>query len=178
MAAANAIAWGDYMKIQMMAGAAALVMMTACSAPVPVDPDAATEAANLAQVQQMYGYFETGDVPSFLGALDAGIVWNEAENFPYAKTNPHVGPDAVVAGVFGPMAQDWSAFAVVPETYLADGDKVAMFGRYEATSAATGKPMNPQVVHVWTLKDGKAIAFQQYADTLATRMVLTPDADE
>ena len=31
---------------------------------------------------------------------------------------------------------------------------------------ATGKAMNPQAVHVWTLKDGKAVAFQQYIDTL------------
>ncbi len=169
--------------IRYISGATAAMMLAACSAPVAPapapEPEAvvaapAIEETNTAAVKQIYAYFEAGDVPSFLATLDPGIVWNEAENFPYAVTNPHVGPDAVVAGVFGPMATDWSTFAVVPESYLAQGDKVAMFGRYHAVSAATGETMDPQVVHVWTLKDGKAVAFQQYADTLATREAMTP----
>ena len=31
---------------------------------------------------------------------------------------------------------------------------------------ATGKPMHTQMAHVWRVKDGKAVQFQQYADTL------------
>ena len=177
------------MMRSLLIGTVAALFLAGCSAPeatTPAEPETATDAveavspeeANLATVKQIYAYFEAGDVPSFLGLLDPEIVWNEAENFPYAVTNPHVGPDAVVAGVFGPMATDWTSFAVAPESYMADGDRVAMFGRYEAVSSATGRSMNPQVVHVWTLKDGKAVAFQQYADTLATQEALTPDASE
>ena len=147
---------------------------TALEAPALAEVVVSPEETNTQTVKQIYAYFETGDVPSFLGMMGSGIVWNEAENFPYAVTNPHVGPDAVVAGVFGPMAADWSTFQVVPESYLAQGDKVAMFGRYHAVSAATGKTMDPQVVHVWTFKDNKAVTFQQYADTLATQEALTP----
>ena len=40
-------------------------------------------------------------------------------------------------------------------------------GRYGGTYKASGGAMNPQAAHVWTLKDGKAVAFQQYIDTLA-----------
>ncbi|MCF6275371.1 MAG: hypothetical protein L3J05_06380, partial [Robiginitomaculum sp.] len=64
---------------------------------------------------------------------------------------------------------------VVPEYYLADGNTVAMFGRYDATYKATGKTMKPQVVHVWTVEGGKLTGFQQYADTVAMRDVMTPD---
>ena len=50
--------------------------------------------------------------------------------------------------------------------YIAEGDHVVMCGRYSATARATGLPVNPQAVHVWTLRDGKATAFQQHVDTL------------
>jgi len=44
-------------------------------------------------------------------------------------------------------------------------DKVFATGRYNAKHKRTGKSINAQVVHVWTLKNGKAIQFQQYTDT-------------
>jgi uncharacterized protein len=42
-----------------------------------------------------------------------------------------------------------------------------MLGRYWGTKAhATGRPLDVQAVHVWDLRDGKAVRFQQYVDTL------------
>jgi ketosteroid isomerase-like protein len=56
------------------------------------------------------------------------------------------------------------------------GDRVVALGRYMGAFKATGRRMNPQAVHVWTLKDGKAVAFQQYIDTLdVARATGVPD---
>jgi ketosteroid isomerase-like protein len=42
-----------------------------------------------------------------------------------------------------------------------------MLGRYWGAKAhATGEPLDVQAVHVWDLKGGKAVRFQQYVDTL------------
>jgi uncharacterized protein len=42
-----------------------------------------------------------------------------------------------------------------------------MQGRYWGAKAhATGEPLDVQVAHVWEFKDGKAVRFQQYVDTL------------
>jgi hypothetical protein len=38
-------------------------------------------------------------------------------------------------------------------------------GRYRATARASGDPLDAEVCHVWTVRDGKAIGFQQYTDT-------------
>ena len=46
------------------------------------------------------------------------------------------------------------------------GDRVLALGRYSGSYNATGKAMNPQAVHVWSLKDGKALAFQPYIDNV------------
>src|SRR5262245_25300445 len=63
-------------------------------------------------VRSIYGAFAAGDVPAFLGHMDPEIRWNEAEGFPYSDKNPYVGPEAVVAGVFARLAEDWDGFRV------------------------------------------------------------------
>lgn len=123
--------------------------------------------SNLDIIKGVYAAFASGDIPAVLGVMSPAIVWNEAENnLPLAQGNPYIGPQAVLEGVFIRLGEEFDGFAVVPERYIAEGDCVVMSGRYSATSKATGLPVNPQVVHVWTLKDGKAETFQQHADTL------------
>jgi uncharacterized protein len=38
-------------------------------------------------------------------------------------------------------------------------------GRYRGTVKATGMPVDAQFAHVWHLRDGKVVRFQQYTDT-------------
>lgn len=122
---------------------------------------------NLTLIRNLYAAFASGDVPAVLAKLSPDIVWNEAENFPYADGNPYRGPDAVVAGVFARLGSEWDGFAVEEPEFLDAGDSIVMLGRYGGTFNATGRAMNPQVAHVWRVKNGKAIGFQQYVDTLA-----------
>jgi ketosteroid isomerase-like protein len=126
---------------------------------------------NVAVIQGIYDAFAKGDVPGVLGRMSPGIVWNEAENFPYADRNPYVGPDAIVQGVFMRLATEWGGFTVKPEEILDAGDTVVVLGRYLGSYKATGKPQNTQMVHVWRVKDGKVAQFQQYADTLQVARV-------
>ena len=121
---------------------------------------------NVALVQGIYDGFAAGDVGAVLGAMSPDIVWNEAENFPYSDGNPYVGPQAVAEGVFARCIGEWDGFAANIEEILDAGDTVVALGRYGGTCKATGKAMNPQMVHVWRVAGGKAVAFQQYVDTL------------
>ncbi|MCP3733029.1 nuclear transport factor 2 family protein [Sphingomonas sp. MG17] len=123
-------------------------------------------AENVAVIQGLYDAFAAGDVAGVLGRMSPDIVWCEAENFPYADGNPYRGPEAIAAGVFARCGSEWDGFTVLPEELLDAGDRVVMLGRYAGTYLATGKAMNPQVVHLWTVRDGKAVAFEQRVDTL------------
>jgi hypothetical protein len=121
--------------------------------------------ANVDLIRGLYEAFARGDGPAVLGAMDPGIVWNEAENFPYADRNPYVGPMAVAEGVFGRIGAEWDQFQVMPGEILDAGDTVVALGRYTGTYKATGKRMDAQFAHVWRVSGGKVTAFQQYADT-------------
>lgn len=117
-------------------------------------------------IVSLYDAFGRGDVPAVLGMFDPAIEWNEADNFPYAGGNPYRGPEGVLNGVFIPITGDVEGFSVTAEHYIADGDTVAVEGRYRGTWKATGTPVDAQFVHVWRLRNGKVIQFQQYTDTL------------
>ena len=116
-------------------------------------------------IENIYAAFSRGDAGAVLGAFNPGIVWLEAENVPYADHNPYVGPAAIAEGVFGRLMTEWEGFAVGPGKYVTQADTVAVVGRYRGKYLATGRSLDAQFVHVWTVRDGKVIAFQQFTDT-------------
>lgn len=122
---------------------------------------------NVAVVRAIYDAFAAGDIAAFAALLAPDMVWNEAENFPYADRNPYVGADAILSGLFARIAAEWDGFAAVPEELLDAGDTVVALGRYHGTCKATGRAIDAQMAHVWRVAGGRATAFQQYADTLA-----------
>ncbi|MEO0734074.1 MAG: nuclear transport factor 2 family protein [Bacteroidota bacterium] len=125
-----------------------------------------SDPGNVAVVNGMYEAFAAGDVPGVLSALDKEVVWNEAEGNSLADGNPYVGPEAVLQGVFARIGERHDYFHT-RDIKLHDmaGNKVLVTGRYEAKVKGTGKLVDAQMAHLWTLRDGKVIAFQQFVDT-------------
>lgn len=126
-------------------------------------------AQNSETVRGFYQAIGRGDISFVLGVFDPQIEWNEAENFIYAEGNPYVGPQAILTGVFGHLVAEWDQFRATPEQILDAGDTVVSLGRYTGTYKATGAAVNAQFVHVFTLRDGKVVKFQQYTDTAQFR---------
>ena len=56
-------------------------------------------------------------------------------------------------------------FTVNPIAFHDAGDVVSVEGRYTAKHQGTGRSIDAQFCHVWTLKDGRITKFQQYTDT-------------
>ncbi|MBV1924543.1 MAG: ester cyclase [Flavobacteriaceae bacterium] len=123
-------------------------------------------ADNVAAVDALYANFGKGDVPAVLAALDSKVVWNEAEGNALADNNPYIGPDAVLKGVFERVLADFPDFTLNDIAHHnMENDQVLTTLRYKATAKSTGKKLNAQAAHLWTFKEGKIIAFQQYVDT-------------
>lgn len=121
---------------------------------------------NLTVVDNLYKAFAAGDIPTVLGAMDANIVWNEAEGNDYADGNPYIGPDAVLNGVFARIGAEHEYFNLTDIVLheMSDNQVFASL-RYDAKVKKNGDTYNAQVGHLWTLKDGKVVTFQQYVDT-------------
>ena len=89
--------------------------------------------------------------------------WTETKGFPYAGT--YIGFDAIAKNVFYRLATEWTNYKFSPEGYLVGGDKVAAYGTYSGTYKATGKYFEARVTHLWKLKDGKIVSFEQFVDS-------------
>lgn len=128
---------------------------------------------NVATIDNIYKSFTKGDVQSVLNAMDADIVWYEAEGNKYADKNPYKGPEAVLNDVFGRLLADHEYFNLeeIKLHEMANNQVLATL-RYKA-KLKTGKEYNAQAAHFWTLRDGKVIAFQQYVDTKKLNDALT-----
>ena len=122
-------------------------------------------AENKQKIEALYEAFGRGDVAFIIAALDADIEWWEAENFIYADKNPYRGPQSVLAGVFGRIMNQWESFTVTPEEVLDAGDTVVGRGYYAGKYNATGRAVRAQFAHVFKIRDGKVVKFQQYTDT-------------
>jgi ketosteroid isomerase-like protein len=122
--------------------------------------------SNTKTMASLYEAFARGDVPAVLGAMHPEIQWREAENNPYMPTGEAwVGPDAIVKNLFIRLSEEWDGFSVNPKSFHDAGDVVTVEGRYTGKHNETGKALDAQFCHIWTLKDGKITAFQQYTDT-------------
>lgn len=128
--------------------------------------------SNLSLVQNAYGAFAKGDVPAVISFLSPEIEWTEAEGFPYGGT--YTGPDAVLTGVFMRLGTEWEGFAAVPDEFIDGGDSIVALGQYSGTYKATGKSFRANYAHVWRVREGKAVRFVQYVDTLLVQRALQP----
>lgn len=120
--------------------------------------------SNLNKIKTVYDAFAKGDIPSVLEVLSADIEWTEAEGFPYAGT--YRGQKAVLEGVFMRLGTEWEGFAAIPHEFIDGGDTIVALGKYSGVYKATNKSFQADFAHVWKLREGRAVRFVQYVDTL------------
>jgi ketosteroid isomerase-like protein len=95
--------------------------------------------------------------------LAEDVSWTEAKGFPYAGT--YIGLENVTQNVFNRLATEWIDYKFTPEDYLESNDKVVAYGTYTGTYKITGKSFSARVAHLWKLKEGKIISFEQFVDS-------------
>lgn len=91
------------------------------------------------------------------------ISWTEAKGFPYAGT--YIGLASITKNVFSRLGSEWIDYKFTPEDYVANDNKVVAYGTYSGACKATGKYFEARVAHLWKLKDGKIISFEQFVDS-------------
>ncbi|MGB5667370.1 MAG: nuclear transport factor 2 family protein [Maribacter sp.] len=128
--------------------------------------DLLANPGNLGIIDSAYKAFSVGDIPTVLSKLDPNVVWNEAEGNALADGNPYIGPDAVLNGVFARIGEQHEYFNLKDIVlHEMSNDRVLATLRYDAKYKHNGATYDVQAAHLWTLKDAKVIAFQQYVDT-------------
>jgi ketosteroid isomerase-like protein len=125
-----------------------------------------SEQENTALVQQAYNNFKTGNIQGLLGLLSDDVEWQlpEIENVPFA--GKRTGRSAV-GEFFASVAETQEVLQFEPREFVAQGDKVVSLGRYRWRVKATGREHGSDFAHVFTIRNGQVVGFQEYTDTAA-----------
>jgi uncharacterized protein len=123
--------------------------------------------ANLQAVQQIYDAFHQGDIDSILRALADDVEWHQpgpTDVLPWAGTRHG---RAQVAQFFTAVGETLDLLQFEPREFLAQGDKVVVFGYEQALAKPTNRTFESEWVMVFTLRDGQVVRFRAYHDTAA-----------
>ena len=72
------------------------------------------------------------------------------------------------------IVQEWKMIHWTPETFVAEGDQIAMFGKCAWTNRRTQKSMECHVAHLWQFSAGKAIPYTEVFDSARAAAAATP----
>lgn len=120
--------------------------------------------SNADVIRAHYAASDRGDIDGMIADFADDIRWTEAAGFPLAGT--YVGPQAVVDGVFLKLGEEWDDYTLAIDEVIDGGDTVVGIGTYSGTHKGTGRFFAARVAHVWRLDAGRAVAFEQFTDTL------------
>lgn len=120
---------------------------------------------NIALAQSGYAAFGRGDIPALLAMLDANIEWKTPGSADLPTSGTRRGQAAV--GEFFRTINELIEFEQFePRTFLADGDRVVVLGfdRFKV-KGGSGRSLDESWCHVFTMRDGKIVAFEEILDT-------------
>jgi ketosteroid isomerase-like protein len=124
------------------------------------------EQSGIAIVKEVYGAFARGDIAGILDRLTEDVAWN----MPGEPGIPFAGKrrgTAAVAEFFQVLNETDEVLAFEPREFFANGAKVVVLGHYRARARATGRTVDNEWVHVFTVQHGKLASWTEFCDTAA-----------
>ncbi len=122
-----------------------------------------SEQQNTTLIQRLYDAFRQGDMKTILGTLTDDVEWTMEGPaiIPYAGKRKGIAQTTQFFEALGATQTDQK---LTVDTFVAQGDQVATFGRYSATVKATGKKIDSPVAHCFTIRGGKVSRFVDVVD--------------
>lgn len=120
---------------------------------------------NIKLIETIYDHFDHRRYDDIIPYFAGDMTWVAADNSPLADQSPYHGPAAIRANVFGRIDAGFEKLTVrIDEIFGAD-DRVVVLGYYHGRMRGQAEDSDTQLAHIWTVRDGKAVKFQQYIDT-------------
>ena len=121
-------------------------------------------------VKKAYKAFNRGDIESLLDMFsdDADCLLPELEDVPEGA--PYTGSRkgrVQIGEFFVALANAEEVLDFTKRDFIAQGNKVAVKGRYKARIRATSRTLDTAYFHLFTITNGKIQQFESYFDTAA-----------
>jgi ketosteroid isomerase-like protein len=114
--------------------------------------------SNAAIIREAYENFRRGNIPAVFAAFDATIAWHVPGHGPLS--GDYTGHEQIGGFFRQTMELSGGAFSIDVHNVLAEDDLVVVLVTVNAQR--NGISASFSEVHVWRMKDGKAIEFREY----------------
>lgn len=121
---------------------------------------------NTRLIQESYAAFGRGDIPAVLDYLTDDIEWYGAGPKELPLAGIWRGRDEV-REFFKNLNETQEILTFEPQDFIAEGDTVVVLLRYRTRVKATGRIVETDLVHVFTVRNGKVARLRQFYDTAA-----------
>ncbi len=125
-----------------------------------------SDKTNTAVVQQAYAAFGQGDIPALLSLLTDDVEWSLPGPAVIPWSGTRHGHEGVVE-FFSLIGETLEFEQFEPREFVAQGDTVVVLGYERSIAKATGRPLEQEWAHVYTLRDGKIATGRLFEDTAA-----------
>ena len=125
-----------------------------------------SELENLEVVRNLYAGFARGDVEAIVAVLDPDVSWRTPGPPDLPTAGLRQGHDQV-RQFFGVLLNTLDISDFRPADFLAQGDKVVVLGTSREGPKGTGRLVDFRWVHVFRLRSGKIVEFDEPADVSA-----------
>jgi hypothetical protein len=123
-------------------------------------------AQNTQIVKDAYAAFQRGDIAGVLASLDDGIEWQGVIGTEGVLPQAGLRKGKAAVGEFFKLVDQTTEFKTFePREFIAEGDQVAVVGRYAARIKKTGKDIDSGWAMIFTLRNGKVLRFREYVDS-------------
>jgi uncharacterized protein len=112
-------------------------------------------------ISDLYAAFGRGDIPAIVEMVAEHIEWRAPENLPHG--GDFHGRDGVVR-FFQGLGETWDGLDLELDGLVSGGDRVLAVANIRGRLRATGEPSGYKSVHVWTVRDGMPVRFDEYVD--------------
>jgi len=132
--------------------------------------DSGDHDAALAYLREQFARFNAGDRSVLFEVLDDDVDWKIPEIFPTQEIAPgRTGIEAFLEDQF----ELFDDFAIEPEDYIRNGDRIAILVRQRGRGRASGVPIEIRIAQVWTLSGGRVVRFEGVSSQDDARRMIT-----
>jgi uncharacterized protein len=123
---------------------------------------------NVDVVRGVYDAYDSRDLDAILSHLDNDVEVLATEGLPWS--GHYYGRDGFAD--FLSAIDDQVRLAIETDELFESGESVAQIGRAVGEVHLSGTHFNTREIHIWRLRAGKVVSFQNYSDTRAQRIAL------
>ena len=125
-----------------------------------------SEQRNLEIIRQGYAAFGSGNIQGLLDLMDPQVTWTTPGPADMPTAGTRRGPEAV-AEFFATLDSTVEITRFEAKDFLAQGDKVVVLGEDTGVVKGTDTSIEFRWAHVFTLRNGKIVSFEEIGDTSA-----------